>query len=210
MTATPDNDETIRTLVFTLTRDDIARVERLPRPLSTRVGALLMTAWFVLCALLGVFSDTLAPVFGWAGGYQALVMVIAAAALCALAGHGVATLQTNARIRKVPAPTTETQVDLSVDRLMLSQPGGARAYPWTEVREVIYLEDRLLIVATPDHVVTLPLRAFRDAADMRTVCQLIELLVQDDEDEVDDAEEASGTDNDASHTEAQPSDKPGS
>lgn len=164
-----NNNHPIYQLRYSLTREDIAAFEFMPRELHGAEKLWLFAPVLACGAAAGLFEDQLRAILPWDPGsrWGQLLTVLIAVAI----GYGLSllllTMRVRRRIANAPLPESATRVDVYPEALFVSQDDDEnRSYVWSESA----------IVDTPGHVfitqgtrkpVIIPARAFDSLEAMR-------------------------------------------
>lgn len=170
-------------LRYSLTREDIAAFEFLPRELLGLEKIWLFGPLLACGAAVGFFEDELRTVLPWdpatKGGQIAIVV-------CAIAvGYGLSmvllTARTRHRVRKASLPSS-TAVDAFNDHVRIEQEGVTRTFAWRDVT-VTATDQHVFLQYTPGEAVIVPLRAFGDVASLCAFAEFADTAGRDPEED---------------------------
>ncbi len=174
----------LRQLRFTLTREDIAAYELLPRELIGLEKLWLVGPILVCGALVGLFQDNLKPYFPWDPETQLgqVLSVLTAVAVGYVLSLIALTARARARIARAPLPEGPTTIDAYPQLLFAGKGGDQSSYAWTKLN-VVETATHVFLVETGRPPVILPLRAFANAADMANFAALARVMGRDEAEE---------------------------
>lgn len=170
-------------LRYSLTREDVAAFEFLPRELQGLEKLWLFGPVLACGALVGLFEDQLRPYLPWDPSTQGGQIAIVACAI--LVGYGLSllllTARTRHRVRKAHVPSPSTVVDAFADHVRVEEDGVARTLAWRDVT-VTATDQHVFLQSAPGQVVIIPLRAFDGISDLRAFASFAEAAGRDPED----------------------------
>ncbi len=194
-------DAPLRSLRYRQTRDDVAACERLPREMVGWETLFLFGPALLGGMAWGVFSKEIGrhlpvdPRGPWAFPLVLFGLIAVAYASSAL----MRCVRTWWRIRTARLPGTETVIEAWLDHFTVTEDHRTRSYAWEMVR-VGGSESHVFLWASPRDVVTLPLRAFRTAEDMRSFLDFAECAGRVASEDGCDEDDAAGSDEAAQAT----------
>lgn len=170
-------------LRYSLTRDDIAAFEFLPRELQGLEKLWLFGPVLACGALAGLFEDQLRPYLPWDPSTQGGQIAIVACAI--IVGYGLSmvllTARTRHHVRKAHIPSSPTAVDAFADHVRVQQDGVTRTLAWRDVT-LTATDQHVFLQSAPGAAVIIPLRAFDGLPDLRAFAAFAEAAGRDPED----------------------------
>ena len=179
---TDEQSAPIRQLRFRLTRDDFAAFEALPRELIGTEKLWLFGPILLCGAAAGFFEDELKAILPWDPTTQwgQLATVLVAVGV----GYGLSLLLLTARMRRrikrADVPESETVVDVFPQVCLAGEEGNQGSYLWSALN-IVETGSHVFLCQAGRAPVILPLRAFRDAADMANFAAMARVLGSEDE-----------------------------
>ena len=173
---TETNDKPVFQLRYTLTRDDIAAFEFLPRELSGWQKLWLFGPILVLGAAAGYFEAQLSTVLPWDPHtkWGQLATVLVAVAIGYALSMVLLTWRTRRRIANTPLPTTPTRIDVFPDAFFVSEGQDEnRSYVWSEAA-IVDTDQHVFITQGTRKPVIIPVRAFENLQAMQTFVSMAE------------------------------------
>ncbi len=160
---------------YSLTREDIAAFEFLPRELQGLEKLWLFGPVLACGAAAGLFEDTFSAYLRWdptsqAGQIAVVLIAIAAGYALSLA---LLTARARYRINAAPLPQSQIAIDAFTDRFTVTQDGAMRSCPWRDV-SVIETGTHVFLAHGPRQAIIIPLRAFQSADAMHAFASYAE------------------------------------
>lgn len=173
-------------LRYSLTREDIAAFEFLPRELQGAEKLWLFGPVLACGAAVGLFEDRLAPLLPWDPSSKPGQVLIV---LCAIAvGYALSmlllTLRARYLIARAHVPSAASAIDAFADRLTVKQDGVARTFAWRDL-VVSTSGAHVFLEHAPREAIIIPMRAFADDGAMRSFAAYAEEMGRDKDADVD-------------------------
>lgn len=177
------NEKPVYQLRYTLTRDDVAAFELMPREL---VGweKLWLFGPILLCgAAVGLFEDRLRPFLPWD---PTSMLGQLASVLCAIAvGYALSlvlmTARARYRIKRTPLPAAPICIDAFADHVTVKQDGSDQSFAWNDLT-VISTASHVILARKPREAIIIPLRAFASPEEMSAFAAFAEVAGRDPQD----------------------------
>lgn len=177
------NEKPVYQLRYTLTRDDVAAFELMPREL---VGweKLWLFGPILLCgAAVGLFEDQLRPFLPWdpATMLGQLVSVLGAIAVGYALSLLLLTARARYRIKRTPLPAAPIYIDAFADHVTVKQDGSDQSFAWNDLT-VISTASHVILARKPREAIIIPLRAFASPEEMNAFAAFAEVAGRDPQD----------------------------
>jgi hypothetical protein len=153
-------------LVFSLTRDDVAAFESLPREYTGRAKFAMILGLFVA----GMAAAGAEAALGWdnqASIWRQFLPVLAALAIWFVGTTAVLTALRQRRIAQFRLPDNEVKLVADRDAITIDDGKGMTRYPWSDIPWVQAGAGHVFMQSVRRDVIIVPLRAFEDAAAMQ-------------------------------------------
>jgi hypothetical protein len=154
-------------LVYRLTRDDVAAFESLPREYSGRAKFAMVLGLFAA----GMLAAGAEAVLGWeraqASIWREIVTVLAALAVWFVGTSAILTALRMRRVARFPLPDEDTRLVADRDAVAIDEGKGMTRYRWSDIPWVQTGAAHVFMQTVRRDVIIVPLRAFEDAATMQ-------------------------------------------
>lgn len=172
---TENPDQPIYQLRYSLTREDIAAFEFLPRELSGWQKLWLFGPVLACGAAAGFFENELRAVMPWDPGtrWGQLATVLVAIAIGYALSIVLLTWRTRRRVANSPLPATPTQIDIYPQLFWVTEDGDDRSYVWSEAA-IVDTDQHVFITQGTRKPVIIPVRAFENLQAMQAFVSMAE------------------------------------
>jgi len=154
-------------LVFSLTRDDVAAFESLPREYTGRAKFAMVFGLFVA----GMAAAGAEAFLGWdldqASIWRQILLVLGALAIWFIGTSAILTALRMRRIARFILPVEDTKLVADREAVSIDEGKGMTRYPWSDIPWVQTGAAHVFMQSVRRDVIIVPSRAFEDAAAMR-------------------------------------------
>ena len=170
------NEKPLYQLRYTLTRDDVAAFELMPRELQGFEKLWLFGPILLCGAAVGLFEDRLRPFLPWD---PASMLGQLASVLCAIAvGYALSlvlmTARARYRIKRTPLPAAPICIDAFADHVTVKKDDSDQSFAWRDLT-VTSTASHVILAQKAREAIIIPLRAFASPEEMSAFAAFAEV-----------------------------------